>query len=998
MAFWLSELDLPWQIEFAPYHQVFQQLLDPASHLAQNKKGINVVLVRFEDWLKSQDSLARIGDRPEEVEQEIERNRKDLLLALKSAAKRSSTPYLVCFCPPSPSFLEYGQGVTVLQQREDQLAEELKAIAGIYVTSHSELLGLYPVADYDNPGGNMLGHIPYTPLFFSALATIIARQVAAITTPPYKVIALDCDQTLWQGVCGEVGPEGIVIDTPWQKLQEFMVAQQEAGMLLCLCSKNNEEDVLTVFEQHPEMPLNLDHFVSRRINWKSKSENLKALAAELKLGLDSFIFIDDNPIECSEVQANCPAVLTLQLPQESSQIPHFLQHIWAFDRLKVTKEDRGRRELYRQNVQREHLRQESLTFEDFLAKLELQVDIKVITSADIPRVSQLTKRTNQFNATTIRRSEGEIQQLLESGQLDCLTVKVKDRFGDYGLVGVMLFGIQSDTLMVDSFLLSCRALGRGVEHQMLAKLGAIANELGLSWVELPYVQTQKNQPVRDFLQAVGSKYQQEQNGALRFRFPSKQIEGLSFKPETVETDKVSSSLSSQVSQEVSKGRVLSPLYQRIATELSTAEQVYQAVSSQKHWQKRALTEAYVAPRNSVEEKIAEIWGDVLKIEQVGINDNFFTVGGTSLLGIQVINRLGEVFQVELPLIKLFEKPTVAGIAECIDNIQSQNQKSTSVHSNLDEWVEGDRLRCNAPKGLLTDELSPKLAPRKTEIIHFLEESKQMSDSSLTNFLPPSPLVKIQPEGSKIPLFCVHPAGGYVLCYFDLGQYLGSDRPFYGLQSVGLDGQSEPLSRIEDMAACYIDAIKEIQPQGPYQLAGWSFGGLVAFEMAQQLHLQGQQVAFLGLIDTCTPSLQPPAPEDNVAVLLELFGDQLDLSSEILEQLEPDAQLLHVLEKAKQADMIPPDWGLEQARHLLKIFHCNVKASYSYLPQVYSGKITLFPANQEKSFSTNDPTLGWSEFTNQDLEIYSISGTHHDIVKTPQVKLLAELISQCVHAN
>ena len=194
-----------------------------------------------------------------------------------------------------------------------------------------------------------LGCVPYTPVFFTALATMIARRFHALQRAPHKVIVLDCDQTLWGGVCGEDGPQGNLPRRCRRKaLQEFMRAQHAAGRLLAVCSKNSEEDVREVFAQRLDMPLRHEHFATWRVNWSPKSENIKSMAKELNLGLDSFIFVDDNPVECAEVEANCPGVLTLQLPENPAEIPQFLKHCWAFD---VSQSDGGRR-APRRNVSR----------------------------------------------------------------------------------------------------------------------------------------------------------------------------------------------------------------------------------------------------------------------------------------------------------------------------------------------------------------------------------------------------------------------------------------------------------------------------------------------------------------------------------------------------------------------------------------------------------------------------------------------------------------------
>ncbi|MEB3147732.1 MAG: HAD-IIIC family phosphatase, partial [Sphaerospermopsis sp.] len=303
LDFWMQEIGMPCLIEFAPYNQIFQQLLNKESLILQNEQGVNIILIRFEDWQQDDNTFKSSVE--------------EFFLAMQSAAMRSSrVPYLVCICPPSPSALEDRNRVQLYQDMETLLVSELSNISDVYVVTTKYLNIAYPVTDYYDYYGEKEGKIPYTPSFFCALGTMLARKIRALKSLPYKVIILDCDNTLWSGVCGEDGATGVKITPPYQALQQFVLAQQQAGKLICLCSKNQEDDVFAVFEQHPDMLLKKHHLVNWRINWQPKSENLQSLAAELQLGLDSFIFIDDNPIECGEVKANCPQVLTLQLPEE----------------------------------------------------------------------------------------------------------------------------------------------------------------------------------------------------------------------------------------------------------------------------------------------------------------------------------------------------------------------------------------------------------------------------------------------------------------------------------------------------------------------------------------------------------------------------------------------------------------------------------------------------------------------------------------------------------
>jgi FkbH-like protein len=571
--------------------------------------------------------------------------------------------------------------------------------------------------------------------FYAALATIVARRFFVIKSSPHKVIVLDCDNTLWRGVCGEVGADGVEIDAAHKKFQQLLVKQQEAGMLLCLCSKNIEEDAIKVFKKRQDMPLKLDRLVSWRINWLPKSENLKSLAQELNLGIDSFIFIDDNPVECAEVAANCPEVLTLQIPQQPAEIERFISHTWVFDRLKVTKEDKKRTQQYQENVQRERLRQDSLTFQDFLAGLQLEIDIQELTSDRLTRASQLTQRTNQFNLTTIRRSEVEIQQLCDAGQLSALTVEVKDRFGDYGLVGLVLYAQTAEAIAVDTFLLSCRVLGRGVEHQMLATLGKIASDRGLNYVEVNYIPTQKNQPALDFVTSVGAQFQQQQEKGYIYQFPTDYVAKLVYNPNSIKgagsreqgvesggsggsggsrEQGVGSESKSEIQDKTeTKLKSKSELFKRIYNDLSDPKQIIELIKSQNQRDTAEISNL-VLPRNPLEQELVKIWEDVLAIHPIGIEDNFFDLAGDSIKAAIFINKLqertGEIFQ----LVMLFNRQTIAEIAdylqqkypESVAKIIGVEYKQTTDKQQSSKKIDADRVA-------QFREMLPSLAPYRS---------------------------------------------------------------------------------------------------------------------------------------------------------------------------------------------------------------------------------------------------------------------------------------------
>jgi FkbH-like protein len=626
LAFWAGELGLEFEIRFAGYNQIFQQLLDPAGLFARNRGGFNVALVRLEDW--------RGAGVAEQVRQ--------CAGTIRTAAAAFAAPLILVICPSASD----------LAEQERALAESVADLAAVHVITAGEIATLYPVDEVHDPHADELGHLPYTPVFFIALATAIARRIHAIATPPFKVIALDCDDTLWSGICGEDGPQGVTVDAPRMALQEFMVDRRRAGMLLALCSKNNEEDVVETFLAHPEMPLSLGDFAGQRINWESKGANLVALAEELELGLESFILVDDNPKECTEAQAAAPEVLALALPADREEIPGFLRHVWAFDRARVTEEDRRRPELYAQRAERSRAERAAGSLEEFIASLELAVEILPVEAAQVARVAQLTQRTNQMNATLVRRSEAEVQALKE----ECLTVDVKDRFGSYGLTGAMIFRADGEALVVDTFLLSCRALGRGVEHRMVARLGELAVERGLECVEIPYVQGQRNRPALRFLESLGAN----QEGGV-FRLPAAVSAAVRYRP-----GKTAMAPAGRDGEPAAVAAARKVNYLKIATELRDPAAILERISAAGR-RAAPVHAGSDPPRTPLERDLAGIWAGLLNIPAVGVHDHFFELGGHSLLAVQLLSRVRQIYGVDLSLEVVYSGEfTVAELAKAVE--------------------------------------------------------------------------------------------------------------------------------------------------------------------------------------------------------------------------------------------------------------------------------------------------------------------------------------------
>lgn len=695
LAFWVQELGLRSTIQFAPYNQVFQQLLEPTSLLARNKNrqnesAINILLIRLEDWIGADQTYTQ-----------LEKSVNELLSAIQTASIDDTTPLIICITPATPTRLRDSNFASVHQRLELHLREELSTSSTAYLIpstdclrtdfSHTKLDNVDHAGtdhiniDYYDAETDKTGHVPYTDVGFARIATEIVRKIAAIRSRPHKVIVLDCDNTLWEGVCGEDGATGVKLSPQFLALQQFMLVQKNEGMLLCLCSKNSEQDALDVFKLRSEMLIQLDDLVTWRINWQAKSENIKSLAEELQLGLDSFIFLDDNPVECAEVEANCPQVTTLLLPQNSDEFAAFLQNCWAFDRLKVTQEDRKRTKLYQQNVQREQFRSKTAGLENFLAGLNLEITFSDLELQHLSRVSQMTQRTNQFNFTTIRRSEAELRDLCLNGSATCWVIEVKDRFGDYGIVSTVIFQIIDNTLWIDTMLLSCRALGRGVERHIFVKLGEYARSHDATKVVAKFIATARNQPAINFLESIhidnhnGHKDDSDDAGML-YTFPVEYLTSLSQYDAEYEAQSatvspaISSSSQKNDANSVRIERSKSQLSNRIAKELRTPQQLLTQIRQQVT-ERPALQEPYVAPQTQIEQSIIDIWCNVLRLDKVGINDSFADLGGSSLQVVQIHSQVLNTFNAELPITQLFALPTVRSLAQYLNN--STNTSVTS---------------------------------------------------------------------------------------------------------------------------------------------------------------------------------------------------------------------------------------------------------------------------------------------------------------------------------
>ncbi len=646
LDYWLQEIGLPADVEFAPLNQVFQELLDPAGVIGRNTCGINVLLIRCEDWKNPTSAVA------------------EFCRLLTARGEHLSTDTIVVACPPSP-----GQRSDEAASEQARFEREIAAVAEsstrIHFLSWKAVISLYPVDVIDDVESDAYAKAPYSADFNVALGTAIARKIHAAIRPGPKVLVLDCDNTLWRGVVGEDGPEGITIDDGHKALQDFALAQLNAGVLLCLVSKNNEADVWEAFDRAKGMILRKDMFVGHRINWQPKSKNIQSLAQELNLGVDSFVFIDDSPLECAEVRASCPEVLVLQLPSQSGDIEPFTKHLWPLDIRKLTDTDRKRAQMYAANARREQVRSDSADLHEFVASLAVNTTFVPLSKAAIARASQLSRRTNQFNTTTIRRTETEIHALLNEGG-ELLIADVSDRFGDYGIVGVVVYRDGGSALEVDSLLLSCRALGRGVEQTILSELGRIAAARGCNRVEIAYRRTAKSRPAYQFLEAVAKEHRLADaiDGPVVYRIPVDEAIAATEKIVAIsDEDSVEQSTSAPVRRPTGAD-ASHELWREIPRALDAVAKI-RARMSKTMRRARSAKRAFAAPRNHREASIAQVWREVLLLDQVGIHDDYFGIGGDSIRSLAIVSKM-RALGLPVSVLDVHEHPTIEELAEVID--------------------------------------------------------------------------------------------------------------------------------------------------------------------------------------------------------------------------------------------------------------------------------------------------------------------------------------------
>jgi FkbH-like protein len=444
--------------------------------------------------------------------------------------ERSNGAVLVAnFAPPEPRPLgvfdaNHPQSLTWrVQDLNKALCARLRTHPGCHVWDYAGLVGAMGSSSWADPRLWALGRIPIAARHQPYFGAHLARTIRGVLRPPAKCLVVDLDGVLWGGVVGDDGVSGIVLgdDHPGLAFKEFqraILGLRDRGILLAICSKNDEEVAREAITRHPEMLVSLDDFAAARINWTPKSHNLREIAAELSIGIDSLVLFDDSPFERGEVTVAEPAVHVVAVPTDPVDYVRALADVALFDVPGLTEEDHARAASYRAERERRSAEGGSASLEDFLTSLEMEATIGSLGPLTSQRIAQLVAKTNQFNLTTRRQSQTELEAAAAATDQAVYWLRLGDRHGDMGLIAVGVVRFRGNDAFIDNLVLSCRAANRGVEQTLLAHVASVARERGCTGLVGQYIPTARNHVVANLYPGLGFMVEPGGGQGTRFRF------------------------------------------------------------------------------------------------------------------------------------------------------------------------------------------------------------------------------------------------------------------------------------------------------------------------------------------------------------------------------------------------------------------------------------------------------------------------------------------------
>ncbi len=500
------------EIEVGGFGSYMDEMLNPQGNLSRAGADLVLVLLEAGDVAGRLPALCAQGRR-DDIAEEIAASVARVGQMLKSFRGRSTGRLVVqgFVVPDVTSLGLVGEGnfadglVNATRELNRQLAALCRTISDCAFFDAEQAAARFGRERWRDERMFLASRLPVAQGAFRPYARGLMRTASALFRAPRKVLCTDLDNTLWGGILGEDGPSGIATGHAFPgncyfAYQQYLKELNARGILLAVTSKNNEADVAEAFQlRAADLGVSLDDFVGRKIGWNEKAAALRELAAELSLGLDAFVFVDDNPVECEAIRQQLPEVAVVEVPvSEPWRLVGMLAEEWFFDAVSVTGDDRLRSQEYRAQAQRAALSETAGSREEFLGSLEIVCTFLSAAEAPLDRSLQLLAKTNQFNLTTRRYSATEVMGFVDDPMCQAVAVRVRDRFGDAGVVGLALTRQRGEECWIDALLLSCRVIGRGIESAILAQLaqGALARDA--RWLLGEYIETKKNVPCKEF--------------------------------------------------------------------------------------------------------------------------------------------------------------------------------------------------------------------------------------------------------------------------------------------------------------------------------------------------------------------------------------------------------------------------------------------------------------------------------------------------------------------
>jgi FkbH-like protein len=850
--------------------------------------------------------------------------------------------------------------------------------------------------------------MPFSNTFIPLYADHVCRGIAALRGKSRRCLILDLDNTLWGGVIGDDGLEGIRIgqgDPAGEahlSVQRLALDLRSRGIVLAVCSKNEDETARKPFREHPEMLLKENHIAIFQANWKDKATNIKAIAQELSLGLESMVFLDDNPAERQLIRQMLPEVAVPELPDDPAGYSRTLAAAGYFEAVAFSEDDLRRADFYQDNARRVSLQKQAGDLESYLASLAMEITFQPFDETGRARIAQLINKSNQFNLTTKRYTEAQVAAMQHDPAYFTLQVRLSDAFGDNGMISVVICHRATKEIWeIDTWLMSCRVLGRRVENMVLKAILDQAKKEGVRTLLGTYTPTDRNKLVQEHYQKLGFHLVKTEGQIFTFELDvnGAVVEGAPMTVKHVGFD------SPQIDARTPDPST-QPVRKQPGTPALQAQQTGPAPSLEV---------------NGVESKLIQIWEEILDRQNIGTQDDFFEAGGDSILAIRLMIEIEKAFHRRFEISKLASHPTIEALAQELGTSNGVGAtQAGAVEAELvriwqevldleniglrDDFFEigGDsilaiRLMIEIEKTFHRRFEISKLASHPT-----IESFARELGGANNDEAQPVHIVPMRPKGDRTPLFCMHCGTGHVLRYRALVSLLEPDIPVYGVRAPELREMKDPLT-VEDLAELYLQDIRKVQPHGPYQLFGFCFGGTVAFEVARRLTEIGETVSLLALVQSVNSSHYRKLPAlESLKYRSSYLSDRVAKYSRRFfrgqwKEFYAGVRGIISWQKKKQEWTSSRNSSTTTQASDAKDTYDNIAIlatiGEAFDPKPYPGRIHLIRAKEQARELENDMTLGWQQTALDGVETRTLPGNHYTILEKPFVTEVASQLEE-----